>query len=164
LRVEAGGVKLFGKRLTFEVDRDIGEICRRGKAAGFEELALPLLRGGMIDLEDVKVRVRVAVSEGVEAGAEKNILRGALFDRTRETVFGVPAAGDEEGAKADGERTVRTGGRAAKLFGIGGSEDRNSDGIVENEWRCIVELVRRATQSYAECCSRGSGRLHSLQV
>jgi hypothetical protein len=116
----------------------------------------------VVDLEDAKVGVRVAVSEGVEAGSEKNILRNALFDGARESVFGVAAAGDEEGAKADGERTVRTGGRAAKLFCIGASEDRNSDGIVENERRRIVELMRRATQSYAECCSRGSGRLHSL--
>jgi hypothetical protein len=34
----------------------------------------------VVDLEDAKVWVRVAVSEGVEAGAEKNILRNALFD------------------------------------------------------------------------------------
>jgi len=45
-------VKLPAKRLAFEVDRDIGEVCRSGKAAGFEELALPLLRGGVVDLED----------------------------------------------------------------------------------------------------------------
>jgi hypothetical protein len=55
LRVEASGVKLFGKRLMFEVDRDISEICRSGKAAGFEELALPLLRSGVVDLEDAKM-------------------------------------------------------------------------------------------------------------
>ena len=160
LRIEAGGVKLLGKRVSFEVYRDVGEVCRSGKAAGFEEIALPLLCRGVVDLEDAKVWVRVAVSEGVEAGTEKDILRGALFDGESESVFGVAAAGDEEGAKADGERTVRTGGRAAKLFCIGVSENRNSDGIVENEWRRIVELVGRATQSYAECCSRGSRGLH----
>jgi hypothetical protein len=80
LRIEACGEKLLGKQLTFEVDWDVGEICGSGKAAGFEELALPLLRRGVVDLEDAKVWVRVAVSEGVEAGAEKNILRNALFD------------------------------------------------------------------------------------
>ena len=69
----------------------------------------------------------------------------ALGDSAGEGVFGVAAACDEEGAKGDGERTVRTSGRAAKLFGIGGAENGDSDGIVEDEWRRIVELVRRAT-------------------
>ena len=105
--------------------------------------------------------MRVAVSEGVEACAEKNILRCALFAGASEIVFGVAAARDEEGAKADGEWSIRTRGRAVKLFGIGVSENRNSDGIVENEWRRIVELVRGATQGDAECSSGWAGVLHN---
>jgi hypothetical protein len=160
LRVEASGVKLFGKRLMFEVDGDISEICRSGKAAGFEELALPLLRSGVVDLEDAKMRVRVAVSEGVEARTEKNILRNAMVDGVSEGVFGVTAAGDEEGAKADGERTVRTGGSAAKFFGVSDAEYGDRDGVVENERFRVVDLVRCTTQSHAKCSSGWAGVLH----
>ena len=153
-------MKLFGKRLAFEVDGDIGEVCRSGKAAGFEEFALPLLRGWVVDLEDAKLRIRVAVSEGIEACTEKNILRNTLGNGAGKHVFGVATACDEEGAKGDGERTVRAGGRATKLFGIGGSEDGDSDGIVENEWRRIVELVRGATQGHAKGSSGWACVLH----
>jgi hypothetical protein len=164
LRVEASGVKLFGKRLMFEVDRDISEICRSGKAAGFEELALPLLRSGVVDLEDAKMRIRVAVGERVEACSEQDVLRNTLGNGVSEVVFSVTAAGDEEGAKADGERTVRTGGRATKLFGIGGPEDGDGDRVIEDKRLSVVELVCGATQGHAKCRSRGCNRLHLLQV
>jgi hypothetical protein len=118
------------------------------------------LRGRVIDLENAKVRVRVAMSEGVEPCTEKDILLSALLDGASEVVFGVAAPCDKECAKGDGERTVRTGGRAMKLVRVRGSENWDSDGIVENKWRRIVDLVRSATQGYAKCSSRGNSRLH----
>jgi hypothetical protein len=148
----------------FEVDRDIGDVCWNGKAAGFEELALPLLRGGVVDLEDAKIGIGAAVSEGIEACTEKNILRNALGDSTGECVFGVATACYKEGAKGDGERTIRAGGSTAKFFGIRGSEDRDSDGIVENKWRRIVELVRGATQGHAKGSSGWAGVLHDKRL
>ena len=49
----------------------------------------------MIDFEDAKVRVRIAVCEGVEASAERDILSDFGSDGLRERVFGVTAAGDQ---------------------------------------------------------------------
>jgi hypothetical protein len=53
----------------------------------------------MVDLEDAKVRVGIAVSEGVETCTEENVLRGAPGDGSSKVVFGVAAAGDEKGAE-----------------------------------------------------------------
>jgi hypothetical protein len=53
----------------------------------------------MVDLEDAKVRVGIAVSEGVEARTEENVLRNALGDGSSKVVFGIAAAGDEKGAE-----------------------------------------------------------------
>src|SRR5207244_1294216 len=103
---------------------------------------------------------RIAVGEGVEARTEENILRDALGDGPGERVFRVAAARDEERAKGDGERAVRTGGSTAKLFVKGGTEDRNGDGVVEDERPCVVKLVRSAAQGYAEGGSRWVGVLH----
>jgi hypothetical protein len=144
----------------FEVDGDISEICRSGKAAGFEKLALPLLRSGVVDLEDAKMRIRVAVGERVEACSEQDVLRNTLGNGVSEVVFSVTAAGDEEGAKADGERTVRTGGSAAKFFGVSDAEYGDRDGVVENERFRVVDLVRCTTQSHAKCSSGWAGVLH----
>ena len=109
-----------------------------------EELALPGLGGGVVDLEDAQVRVGVAVGEGVEAGAEQDVLGDAARDGLGEQVFGVTAAGDEEGAQADGEgaRLVR-GIAAGSAFDLGGvrAEDGDGDGVVEDEGRGVVELV-----------------------
>jgi hypothetical protein len=91
-------VELFGKRLSLEVDRDIGEVWS-SQIAGLEQLTLPLLCGGMVDLEDSKVRVGIAVSKGVEACTEENVLCDALGDGSGKVVFGVAAAGNEKGAE-----------------------------------------------------------------
>ena len=114
----------------------------------------------MINLEDAKVRVRVAVSEGVETCTEKNILRDALRDRSGKIVFGIAAAGDEEGPKANGKGTVGTRGSAMKLFSVGVAEDWDSYRILEDKRLGVVELVCGATQSHAECSSRWAGILH----
>jgi hypothetical protein len=53
----------------------------------------------MIDLEDAKVRVGIAVCEGVEARTKENVLRDAPRDGSSKVVFGVAAAGDEKGAE-----------------------------------------------------------------
>jgi len=56
-----------------EVYGGVGEARGSRDPAGLEEFALPFLRGGMVDLEDVETRVGVAVGEGVQAGSEQDI-------------------------------------------------------------------------------------------
>ena len=75
--VEAGGEELGGEGLVFEVDGDVGEVGGSGEAGVEEEFALPLLGGGVVDFEDAEMRVGVAVGEGVEAGAEQDVLSDA---------------------------------------------------------------------------------------
>jgi hypothetical protein len=87
-------------------------------------------------------------------------LRNTLGDGAGKRVFSVATACDDKGAKGDGERTVRPGGRATELFGISGPENGDSDGIVEDERRCIVQLVCGATQGNAKCSSGWTGVLH----
>jgi hypothetical protein len=114
----------------------------------------------VVDLEDAKARIRVAVSEGVEACTEKNILRDFLRNGSGKIIFGVAAAGDEEGTECHGKRPVGTGRSAMKLVGVSSAEHRNGDRVVEDERSRVVELVRGTTQSYAECSSGWAGVLH----
>ena len=79
----------------------------RWQAGGGEEFALPLLGGGVVDLEDVQVRVRVAVGEGVEAGAEerRTALRPANFRERRPGREGLRRSGcGRRGRRAQGDR------------------------------------------------------------
>jgi hypothetical protein len=154
-------VEPIGKKLSFEVDWDIGEVCRRREAVGFEQRTLPLLCGGVVDFEDAKVRVRVAVAKGVEACSEEDVLGDSVCDGVGERVFGVAAASDEEGAEGDGEGLVEFGGGAVDLGKVFPAEDGDGDGIVKDEWLRVVELVRRATQSDPKCGSGGASFFHS---
>ena len=63
-----------------EVNGDVGEVGGSGKAGGDEEFALPLLGGGVVDLEDAEGGVGIAVGEGVEACAEEDVLGDAAGD------------------------------------------------------------------------------------
>jgi hypothetical protein len=74
-----------------------------------EEFALPLLGGGVVDLEDAEAGVGVAVGEGVEACAEEDVLGDTVADGLGELVFGVAAAGYKEGAEGYGEGLVELG-------------------------------------------------------
>jgi hypothetical protein len=48
-----------------------------------------------------------------------------------------------------------------KFFGVSVAEDWNRDRVIKYQRLRIVELVRRATQSDAECSSGGAGFFHS---
>jgi hypothetical protein len=48
-----------------------------------------------------------------------------------------------------------------KFFGVGVAEDWNRDRVMKYQRRRIVKLVRRATQSDAECRFGGAGFFHS---
>ena len=152
-RIEACGVKLLRERLSFEIDRDVGEVFGCGKSARGEQIVLPLLRSGMIDLKDAKLRVRISVGKGVEACSEKNVLGHAFAGCAGEVVFRIAAAGDEKSAESRRKPSIGMGGGAAKFFGVGVAEDGNGDGVVEDEGRRIVELMRGTAQGYAKCSS-----------
>ena len=115
-------------------------------AASGEESALPLLRGGKVDFEDAQVGKRIAIGEGVEAGAENYVLRDALRDGLGQPVFSVAAARGHEGAE---------GARDAKFLADGielksRPKQRHSDGICEDAgrsrtwWTARSSATRRA--------------------
>ncbi len=170
--VVAGGGELGGEGSGFEVralkiDGDAGEVWRRWQGGGGEELALPLLGGGVIHLEDAEVRVVVAVGKGVEARAEEDVLGDGLIrfahDCLGEEVFGVAAAGDQKGAEGDGEGAGFKGwiesGSAGKFFRMS-AEDGDGDGVFEDEGACIVELVGGSAKGHAKSGAGGARFLH----
>ena len=85
-------------------------------------------------------------------------------DGLGEEVFGVAAARDEEGAQGDREeaRLFASSGRRV-LCDFGGrccAEDGDGDGVVEDEGRRVIKLMRGAAHSYAEGGSRWRRFLH----
>ena len=92
----------------------------------------------------MQVRVWIAVSEGVEAGAEEHVLCDAVRYGLGEEVFGIWAAHDEEGSGSDGVWPVQLELRALDFGQVFASEDGDGYGVFEDEWVCVVDLVRRA--------------------
>jgi hypothetical protein len=121
-------------------------------------LAFPFLRGGVIDLEDAEIRVRVAIGKGVEASAEDYELGDAAADGEGEFVFGVAGAGGHEGAHVAGcwREAVRetrdgSGGFAA--------DDADRERVFEHFWS-VEELVRGAAEGDALGGSAGTALDH----
>ena len=123
-----------GRDLVLEVYGGVGQVGGDGDGGLAEEVALPGLGGGVVYLEDVEVWVGVAVGEGVEAGTEEDVLGDSVGDGLGEQVFGVAAAGYEEGAEGYGEGLVELGGGAVDFGQVFGAEDGDGDGVVEDEW------------------------------
>jgi hypothetical protein len=115
----------------------------------------------VVDFEDAKVRVGVAVGEGIETCTEEDVLSDSVCNGVGERVFGVAAASDEEGAEGDGEGLLQFGGGLVEFGEILLAEDGDGDRIIKDEWLRIVELVCRATQSDPKCGSGGAGFFHS---
>ena len=61
----------------------------------------------MIDLEDAEVGERIAIREGVEAGAEDDELSDAAADGEGEFVFGVAGAGGNQWRVACGGQVAQ---------------------------------------------------------
>ena len=106
-------------------------------------LALPGLRSGVINLEDVHVRIGVAQREGVETGAEDERLSDIVAANAfSEDIFGEASAADHEGAQGCGEWLAR-GSRCALEFEARlGREDGDGEGIFEDERAGVMQLVR----------------------
>ena len=160
--VEAGEVELGGEGFALKVDWHEGQGGGDGDGVLGEEVALPLLGGGVVDLEDAEVGVGVAVGEGVEAGSEEDVLGDSVGDGCCELVLGVAAAGDDEGAEGGGEGLVELGGGLVEVGGVLGAEDGDGDGVFEDVGRGIVDLMGRSAESYAEGGAGWAGFLHAV--
>jgi len=125
-----------------------------------ELVALPGLGGGMVDFEDSHAGMGVAVGEGIESGAEDNVLRDALGDGASEFVFGEAAAGGHEGAEGAGESVMLFGIGAEIICGFG-ADDAESERIVEN-FRVVEKLVRGAADGHSICGFAEFSWLHSV--
>ena len=89
-------------------------------------------------------------------------MRCAFGDGASEVVFGVAAAGDEEGAHGDGEGFVKFCGGFAEGFRILLAEDFYGDGIIEDAWERVVDLMGGAAECHAERGAGWDGFLHGV--
>lgn len=150
--VKTGGSEFGLQRLLLKVDRNVRHGGRDVDLRGGEHFALPLLRGRVVDLEDANVRVRIAISEGVEPRAEDEVLADAIVRmRCGERVFRDARAGHHEGAEGGGEGALFLVRGASEFLRVLGAEDADSERIVEDEGMLVVELVRSTAEGYAEC-------------
>jgi len=118
----------------------------------------------MVHLKDAQARVRIAMGKGVQPGAEHDILADSSRYRAAEHVLCKAAAGKQESTQSCGVGASLMCGHAARSalqFGGMGAENTNRYGIIEDQRRGVVELVRRAPQSHSE---RRPGRESCLQA
>lgn len=162
--VEVGGEELIRDGVLLKVDGDVGKVRGDGDVVLLEQGAFGVLGSREVEFEDVKLGVGVAVSEGVESGAEQDVLGDAALDGVGESVFGVAAAGDEEGAQGDGVGLVEAGGGLAEFFGVVGAEDGDCDGVVEDEGASVVDLVSGATKGDTQSSAGWAGRSHARMI
>src|SRR6516164_3828593 len=110
----------------------------------------------MIHFEDSQTNAgkRIAVGESVQTRAEDDALPNPAPNTRRQLVLGVATPGREEGAPAACGRflrLVRGGPQGGTRFR---TNDPKRQRIFQNLW-LIKNLVRRAAQRYALCCSAG---------
>jgi hypothetical protein len=87
--------------------------------------------------------MRVAAGEGVEAGAENEVLAHAVVaDGGGESVLGQPRSSHHKRPESGGERVPEAVGGAADFVGVLVAEDADGERIVEDERLRIVDLVR----------------------
>ncbi len=123
-----------------------------------QEFALPFLGGGEIHLEDPERRERIAISEGVEAGSQHDVLPYPVRDGVGQPVLCVAAAGGHEGAKI--ARHFLHGAIEVARKAITNQTDGN--GIVQNGGR-VGQLVRGAANGHAKGGFAGAAGLHGVK-
>ena len=158
--VEAGAGELGGEALALEVNGNEGGGGGQVEGGGYEEVLLPGLGGGVIDLEDAEGGRAIAEGEGVEAGAEEDVLCGAVGAGVGEGVLGEAGAGDEEGAEGVGVRAVRAGGGALELLGVDRAENGDGERVGEDEGVGVDELVGGTAEGDAERGAGWGGQVH----
>src|SRR5580658_11133086 len=103
--------------------------------------------------------MRVAIGEGIEAGAKDYILSDSVRDGAGKFVFGVAAACCHEGAEGAGEDVILFGIGAERCGGLG-ADDPQRQRVVE-DFRFVKKLVRGAANRYS---LRGSAEFAFLHV
>src|SRR5579859_175868 len=92
VRFEACRGKAVCKRMRFKVNRGESKGLRNGNSAGFQAFPFPGLRGGKIDFENLQISVGIAISKGIETGAQNDILADSARPRLAQMVFSKAAA------------------------------------------------------------------------
>ena len=100
----------------------------------------------MVDLKHPKLSMRIAVGEGIEAGAEDNVLPHAALDGLRQLVFCVAAPCHHKRTKGASNRVIAFFRTGAQLLGRFRSDNRHSQRIVEH-FRLVKKLVGGAAES-----------------
>ena len=100
------------------------------------------------------------VGERFEPSSEQDILGHASLYGCVDLVFGVAAAGHQEGAEGDRRGFMKPGGGLAQLFRILAAEDRDRERILQDQGAGIVDLVRGPAEGYAEGSAGWAGFFH----
>ena len=162
--IEPHRPQLFPKHFVLEINRDIGQSLGHRQFALGQQAALPGLRGRVVDLKDAKLRIRIAVREGVQPCAEQHVLRDVMGDSNGKAILGIAAARHQKSSQPNRGRAIGSKGAAlrssAQLLSILPAKQRHGDRILEHQRRRIVDLVRGAPQGYAESSSRRNSRSH----
>ena len=156
--VEALPGKALGEGLVFKVEGHKGEVGGQGDGGGVKHFALALLGGGKIDLEDMEGGKGVAIGEGVESGAEDDVLRDAGGDGLGEAVFNIAAADGHEGAKVARDLVHGAVHIALKT----GAQQGDGDGVFEDAGM-VNELVGGTADGHAQSCFAGLAGLHRVE-
>lgn len=82
-----------------KIERDKCQIPRLGDAGIAQQLTLPILSRGEIDLEDIEIGIGIAVRKGVQTRSKQDILIHSGRYRSGQLILGVPAACSHEEAK-----------------------------------------------------------------
>jgi len=93
-KVQATVCQLLGEVLMLEIHRNVMQARRLRQSIGKHQLVLPLLRGRMINLKDLKTRMRIAMRKRVQSCSQHNILANAIVDCLREIIFSQSVACD----------------------------------------------------------------------
>ncbi len=72
--VKTSLAQLRGERLALKINRRVSDALWNGDAVALQQLALPLLGSGVVDLKNAKLRIGISVGEGVEPSAKQNVL------------------------------------------------------------------------------------------
>src|SRR5271156_2191963 len=74
LAVETSDTQFLCQRLALKINRRVGDAIRNGNVVALQQFALPLLGSWVVDLKDTKLGKGIPIGEGIESGAQKNIL------------------------------------------------------------------------------------------
>ena len=135
--VESGRRQLLPPRPAgLEVHRHEPQPLGDAEAEFHQPLALPVLRTGLVDLEDPQAGgdLRSALGEGVQAGAEEDVLADAPGGLLGHQILDEPGPGHDGGPEAAGEVGVHVRALAPPVVG---GHQLQADLVVEHMRRRV---------------------------